>query len=158
MNRIVNFLVKHCIEKKIGNVLIGELREIKQGINHGKKNNQNFVSIPFSKFKAKLESKCDFYGINYQLVDEAYTSRTDALALDEIKKQPYGASRRVKRGLYKSSTGQLINADINGALNILRKVAGDSPIPEIVSRGLVNRPKRLFLAFESNCQPRKASS
>jgi len=113
MNRIVNFLVKHCIENKIGNVLIGELREIKQGINHGRKNNQNFVSIPFSKFKAKLESKCDFYGINYQLVDEAYTSRTDALALDEIKKQPYGASRRVKRGLYKSSTGQLINADIN---------------------------------------------
>jgi transposase len=74
------------------------------------------------------------------------------LALDEIKKQPYGKSRRVKRGLYKSITGQLINADVNGALNILRKVASDSPIQKIVSRGLVNRPKRLFLAFESNCK------
>jgi IS605 OrfB family transposase len=152
MNRTVNYIIKHCLENKIGNILIGELKEIKQGINHGKRNNQSFVSIPFGKFKGKLQSKCDYYGIKYQLVDEAYTSRTDALALDEIKKQPYGKSRRVKRGLYKSITGQLINADVNGALNILRKVASDSPIQKIVSRGLVNRPKRLFLAFESNCK------
>jgi IS605 OrfB family transposase len=155
MNRTVNYLVKHCIENKIGNLLIGELKGIKQNINHGKKNNQNFVTIPFGKFKGKLESKCNLYGIKYQLVDEAYTSKTDALALDEIKKQPYGDSRRIKRGLYKSIKGQLLNADINGAINILRKVAGDSPVNEIISRGLVNRPRRLKLAFESpklNCQ------
>jgi IS605 OrfB family transposase len=155
MNRTVNYLVKHCIENKIGNILIGELKEIKQGINHGKKNNQNFVTIPFGKFKGKLESKCNLYGIKYHLVNEAYTSKTDALALDEIKKQPYGDSRRIKRGLYKSIKGQLLNADINGAINILRKVAGDSVLEQIISRGLVNRPRRLKLAFESpklNCQ------
>jgi IS605 OrfB family transposase len=155
MNRTVNYLVKHCIQNKIGNILIGELKEIKQGINHGKQNNQNFVSIPFGKFKAKLESKCDLYGIKYHLVNESYTSKTDALALDEIIKQPYGDSRRIKRGLYKSITGQLINADINGAINILRKVAGDFPVKEIVSRGLVNRPRRIRIAFETsklNCQ------
>lgn len=151
MNRTVSYLVKHCIKNKIGNILIGELKGIKQNINHGRKNNQNFVSIPFGKFKGRLQSKCEFYGIKYQLVDEAYTSRTDALALDEIKAQPYGKTRRVKRGLYKSITGQLINADINGALNILRNVVGDSPIPEIINRGLVNRPVRLRLAYESNC-------
>jgi len=154
MNRTVNYLVKHCIENKIGNLLIGELTGIKQGINHGKKNNQNFVSIPFGKFKDKLKSKCEFHGITYQLVNEAYTSQVDALAMDNIEKQPYGKSRRVKRGLYKSSTGQLINADVNGALNILRKVVGDSPLPEIINRGLVNRPRRLKFAFESpksNC-------
>jgi IS605 OrfB family transposase len=156
MNRTVNYLVKHCIENKIGNILIGELKEIKQGINHGKKNNQNFVTIPFGKFKGKLESKCNLYGIKYHLVNEAYTSKTDALALDEIKKQPYGDSRRIKRGLYKSIKGQLLNADINGAINILRKVAGDSVIEQIISRGLVNRPRRLKFAFEPsklNCQP-----
>jgi len=154
MNRTVNYLVKHCIENKIGNVLIGELRGIKQNINHGRKNNQNFVSIPFGKFKGKLQSKCEFHGITYQLVDEAYTSQVDTLAMDTVEKQPYGKSRRVKRGLYRSSTGQLINADVNGALNILRKVVGDSPIPEIINRGLVNRPRRLKFAFESpklNC-------
>jgi IS605 OrfB family transposase len=156
MNRTVNYLVKHCIENKIGNILIGELKGIKQSINHGKKNNQNFVTIPFGKFKGKLESKCNLYGIKYHLVNEAYTSKTDALALDEIKKQPYGDSRRIKRGLYKSIKGQLLNADINGAINILRKVAGDSVIEQIISRGLVNRPRRLKFAFESpklNCQP-----
>jgi IS605 OrfB family transposase len=154
MNRVVNYLIKHCLKNNIGNVLIGELKEIKQNINHGKKNNQNFVQIPFGKFKGKLESKCNLYGIKYQLVNEAYTSQVDALALDPVEKPEYGRSRRVKRGLYKSFTGQLINADINGAINILRKVVGDSPIQEIIDRGLVNRPRRLRLAFEtpkSNC-------
>jgi len=148
MNRAVNHIIKHCISNKIGNVLIGELKGIKQGINHGKENNQSFVNLPYGKFKAKLESKCARYGIKYQLVDEAYTSRTDALAFDEIKDQPYGKSRRIKRGLYKSITGVVLNADVNGALNILRNVAGDSPAKEIISSGLVNRPKRIRLAFE----------
>ena len=148
MNRAVNHIVKHCIANKIGNVLIGELRGVKHEINHGKENNQSFVNLPYGKFKAKLESKCSMYGIKYQLVNEAYTSRTDALAFDEIKAQPYGKKRRVKRGLYKSVTGVLINADVNGALNILRNVAGNSPAKEIISSGLVNRPKRIRIAFE----------
>jgi IS605 OrfB family transposase len=150
MNRTVSYLIKHCIKNKIGNILIGELTGIKQEINHGKRNNQNFVQIPFSKFKAKLENKCNLYGIKYHLVNEAYTSQVDSLALDPIQKQEYGRKRRVKRGLYKSSTGQLINADINGAINILRKVVGDSVVKPIIDRGLVNRPIRLRLAFESN--------
>ena len=148
MNRAVNHIIKHCIANKIGNVLIGELKGIKQGINHGRAQNQSFVTLPYGKFKAKLESKCERYGIKYQLVSEAYTSRTDALAFDEIKDQPYGKSRRTKRGLYQSITGTLVNADVNGALNILRNVAGDSPAKEIISSGLVNRPKRIRIAFE----------
>ena len=107
------------------------------------------ANTPYGKFKAKLESKCQRYGFKYQLVSEAYSSRTDALAFDEIKDQPYGKTRRIKHGLYKSITGVLINADVNGALNILRNVAGDSPATEIISSGLVNRPKRIRLAFES---------
>jgi len=148
MNRAVDHIIKHCLANRIGNILIGELGGIKQNINHGRKNNQEFVQIPYGKFKAKLESKCQRFGIRYQLVDEAYTSRTDAVAFDEIKDQPYGKKRRVKRGLFKSITGTLINADVNGSLNILRNVAGDSPAKEIISRGLVNRPKRIKLAFQ----------
>lgn len=149
MNRAVHHIIKHCLENKIGNILIGELKNIKQGINHGRKSNQEFVQIPYSKFKTKLESKCQRYRIKYNLVDEAYTSRTDALAFDEIKAQPYGKKRRIKRGLFKSIIGTVINADVNGSLNILRNVAGDSPAKEIISRGLVNRPKRIKLAYQA---------
>ena len=80
MNQLVNYLVKHCLENNIGNVLIGELTGIKQEINQSKRNNQNFVQIPFGTFKCKLKSKCVFYCIKYQLVDEAYTSQVDSLA------------------------------------------------------------------------------
>lgn len=148
LNRVVNYITKTCLEKKIGNILIGKLAGIKQKINTGKRNNQNFVEIPYFLFKRKLNAKCERYGILYHDVDEAYTSRTDALAFDEIKDQPYGKSRRIKRGLYESITGTLINADVNGSLNIMRKVAGDSVVKQIIGSGLVNRPKRIRLAYE----------
>lgn len=148
MNRAVHHIVQHCLTNRIGNVCIGELAGIKQNINHGKRNNQNFVQIPYGKFKQKLASKCEFSGIGYHLVDEAYTSRTDALAGDEIRDQEYGKSRRVKRGLYQSSAGTLLNADVNGAINIMRKVAGDSVLEQILGRGRVNRPVRIRLAYE----------
>lgn len=145
LNQAVNVVVKRCIGNRIGNVVVGELRDIKQKINHGHVNDQKFVQIPYGTFKLKLRSKCEQYGIEYREVDEAYTSRTDALAFDEIKEQPYGKSRRIERGLYRSNTGVTINADVNGALNILRKVSGDSPVREIVGRGRVNRPWRIRL-------------
>lgn len=73
--------------------------------------------------------------------EESYTSKCDSLALEPIKKHDVYLGRRVKRGLFKSSVGNLINADINGAINIGRKVIGDSFVKEIVNRGLVFRPK-----------------
>ncbi|MFQ6062118.1 MAG: RNA-guided endonuclease InsQ/TnpB family protein, partial [Methanosarcinales archaeon] len=146
LNKAVNLIIKTCIEKKIGNVVIGELKNIKQGINLGKRNNQNFVQIPYRILKQKLKSKCELYGINYDEVDEAYTSKLDALAFEPIQKHNSYLGKRVKRGLFQSSTGTMINADVNGALNILRKeVSDDSLVKEIISRGLVNRPKRIRL-------------
>jgi putative transposase len=145
LNKAVSVVIKRCLDNGIGNIAVGELKGIKQEINHGRVNNQKFVQLPYGTFKLKLKSKCELYGIEYREVDEAYTSRTDALAFDEIKEQPYGKSRRIERGLYKSITGTVLNADVNGALNILRKVSGDSPAREIVGRGLVNRPWRIRL-------------
>ncbi|ADI74311.1 transposase, IS605 OrfB family [Methanohalobium evestigatum Z-7303] len=152
LNRSVDYIVKTCIDKDIGNIVIGELKEIKQEQNIGKKNNQNFQSIPYFLFKSKLQSKCDLYGINYIEEDESYTSKTDALALEPIRKHEEYMGRRIKRGLFKSSTGQLINADVNGALNILRKVVGDS-IQRITDRGLVSRPERIRVTFEPEKRP-----
>lgn len=146
MNQCVNHIVKHCLENQIGNVIIGELKEIKQEQNIGKQNNQNFQTIPFARFKQKLASKCEYHGIKYHEVDEAYTSKTDALALEPIKKHKKYLGKRPKRGIFQSSTGRLINADINGALNILRKVLGDS-LTGIIDSGEVNSPRRIRLSW-----------
>ena len=81
----------------------------------------------------------------YQLVDEAYTSQFDSLAIYPIEKFEYSRSRRIKRGLYQSSVGQLVNVDINGTINILRKIVDDSILELITDRHLVNRPTRLIL-------------
>ena len=138
MNKIVYNIVQTCIEKDIGTVLIGELKGIKQEINHGSRNNQNFVQIPFAKFKSKLASKCKMNGIEVKLVDESYTSKCDALAGESVEPHDLYSGKRIKRGLFKSRTGKVINADVNGALNILRKVSDESE--KIISSGRVYRP------------------
>jgi IS605 OrfB family transposase len=140
MNKVVYNIVQTCIEKNIGTVLIGELRGIKQEINHGSRNNQNFVQIPFARFKSKLTSKCKMNGIEVKLVDESYTSKCDSLSGESVEPHDSYLGSRVKRGLFKSGSGKVINADVNGALNILRKVSDESPVKGIISKGLVFRP------------------
>jgi len=154
MNRYVNFIINYAVKNKIGNIVCLRWDGIKQDRKAHKKDNQNFIQIPYDKFRRKLKGKCDLYGIKYHGDDsEAYTSRTDALALDTIGRQPYGKSRRIERGLYKSITGHVFNADINGAINHIRKVAGDDPARDIISSGRFNRPVRVRLAFEQVCNP-----
>lgn len=147
MNKAVSYIVNYCLEDGIGNIVVGELKGIKQNADLGKRNNQNFHYIPYGLFKQKLKAKCERYGINYIEVDEVYTSKVDAFALEPIEKRERYLGKRVKRGLFQSSTGVLINADVNGALNILRKVAGNSPVGEIAGSGLVNRPVRVRLPW-----------
>jgi IS605 OrfB family transposase len=150
MNRNVKFIIDHAINNKIGNIVCLNWKGIKNERKAKPENNQNFVQIPYNKFKLKLANKCTLYGIKYHDEDtEAYTSRTDALALDEIKDQPYGKTRRIKRGLYKSVTGHLFNADVNAAMNHIRKVAGNVPVQEIASSGRFNRPVRVRISYEN---------
>jgi transposase len=146
INRMVNFVIEHAITNKIGNIVCLSWDGVKQG----NKNNRNFVQIPFDKFRTRLESKCKLYeGMKYHGEEsEAYTSRTDALNFDTIEDHWYKDARRIERGLYSSITGHLINADINGAINQIRKVAGDVPAREIISMGRFNRPARIRLAYE----------
>ena len=148
-NRYVNFVVNHAVKHKIGNIVCLRWDGIKNKINHGKQQNQNFVQIPFDKFRVRLEAKCKLYGIKYHGEDsEAYTSRTDALAYDEIKDQPYKNGRRDGRH-YHSITGVTFSSDINGSMNQIRKVAGDSPVKEIAAYGRFNRPVRIHSSFET---------
>ncbi len=145
LNKYVNYIIKYCIKNKIGNIVIGELQNIKQEQNHGKINNQNFQTIPYGIFKRKLKGKCERYGIIYTEVDESYTSKCDSLSFEDIKKHEKYSGKRIHRGLFKSSIGKVINADVNGALNILRKVSDDSVAKRIISSGFVYNPKRIYV-------------
>jgi len=114
MNQAVNYIVKFCLENRIGDIVIGELKDIKQNTNLGHINNQNFQYIPYGLFKQKLKAKCEYYGINYIEVDEAYTSQTCSVCGDVNK------NNRKHRGLYVCrKCGNILNADVNGGLNIV---------------------------------------
>jgi putative transposase len=135
------------VAKQIGTLVIGKNAQWKTEINLGKQTNQNFVSIPHARLIEMLEYKARLVAIKVILQEESYTSKSNFLNLDPIP--VYGqtgndvifSGKRIKRGLYKTSVGQLINSDVNGAYNILRKA-----IPNAFSNGIgscVVQPRRV---------------
>lgn len=143
IHNVSSYIVNYCIENKISNIIIGKNKNWKQEVNIGRRNNQNFVSIPHSIFIFKLQYKAQRHNINVILNEESYTSKCDALAIEDIKKKDEYFGKRIKRGLFKSRYG-LINADVNGSLNILRKVIGNDFI-SLLNRGLVMNPKVVLI-------------
>ena len=139
LHNVSKHVINYCINNNISNIVIGYNKDWKQEVNTGKKNNQNFVSIPFNTFINQLKYKAEQVGINIILNEESYTSKCDALSLEDLKYKKEYFGKRVKRGLYKSRTNEIINADINGSLNILRKVIGNDFI-SLLNRGLVKNP------------------
>ncbi len=124
-HQMSRFLINYCIVKNIGTVIVGYNEHWKDSTDMGKISNQNFTSIPHKQFLNFLKYKCELVGIIFKSKNEAYTSKCDGLSLESVKKHTKYSGKRVCRGLFQSSIGKLINADINGALNILRKVIGD---------------------------------
>lgn len=128
-------MIDYCLENDIGTIVIGENKEWKQEAKIGKRNTQNFVQIPFEKLKSNIEYRAKRHGIVVIKRDEAYSSKADYLSKDYMpEKYEKGfkgkySGRRVMRGMYKSGTGEKINADCNGAANILRKEFPDVVIP-----------------------------
>ena len=111
--------------RDVSKVIIGNNSGWKNGINLGKRNNQNFVNIPYTKFINQLTYKCQLLGITVIVREESYTSKASFLDYDEIPNYKEGAKykfsgKRIKRGLYRSTTRK-INADVNGAYNIMVK-------------------------------------
>ena len=143
MHKISKYIVNFCVSNNIGRIIIGLNKEWKQEINIGRRNNQHFVSIPHSKLIDKIMYKAKLLGIEVVTHEESYTSKIDHLAFEEMKYQDNYLGKRKRRGLFQSSIGKLINADINGAIGIARKVVGDSCINTIVSSGLAFNPIRL---------------
>ncbi len=125
--QISSYLVCYAYENKIGTIVLGKNDNWKQNINIGKVNNQNFTFISHAKLIEKIKYKAELLGINVIIVEESYTSKASFLDKDKIP--VYGtddskvkfSGKRVKRGLYKTKKDILINADVNGASNIIRK-------------------------------------
>lgn len=143
IHKISRYIVNHCIDNNIGSLVVGLNRGWKNGINLGKITNQKFVEIPFSKLIDKISYKCKLVGISFQTNEESYTSKVDHLAFEKLCKHDVYLGKRKKRGLFQSSIGKLINADINGAIGIGRKVFGDSYISGIIDSGLAFNPVRV---------------
>ena len=148
-HKISRKIVDLLIDSKITKLVVGYNKGWKTGVNMGKKNNQKFTQIPFARLVSYLEYKCELAGIEIVIHEESYTSKCDSLAFEKIGKHENYLGKRKNRGLFQSSVGKLINADVNGALNIMRKVVGDSceSIRRIIDRGLLFNPVRITNVF-----------
>ena len=118
LHKISTKIADICLEHKISTLIVGWNDGIKQNSNMGKVNNQKFVQIPFYKFRKMLEYKCQLRGIKYIEVKESYTSKCSYFDREPIKKRKVYAGKRIFRGLFKTNTGQIVNADVNAAYNI----------------------------------------
>lgn len=143
IHKISRYIVNHCIDNNIGSLVVGLNKGWKNGVNLGKRINQKFVEIPFSKLVEKISYKCKLVGIDFQVHEESYTSKVDHLAFEKLGKHDVYLGKRKKRGLFQSSIGKLINADINGTIGIGRKVFGDSYVSRIIGSGLAFNPVRV---------------
>ena len=145
------YIVEYCKANDIGNLVLGHNRDMARNSKLGRKNNQNFVNIPLGKIEKSLKYMCKEAGVNFHLQEESYTSKASFFDRDDLpvyeknKTNKYIFSgKRIKRGLYKTNTGNLLNADINAALNILNKSKVVS-LEALYLRGAVDTPQRIRL-------------
>ncbi|MFX0122523.1 MAG: RNA-guided endonuclease InsQ/TnpB family protein [Candidatus Hodarchaeota archaeon] len=114
-------IIEYCVLKDIGTVVIGYNPDWKQNCHLGKRNTQNFITIPYYKLIKQLEYKAKEQGITVIIQEENYSSKCSFLDNEPIEHHNKYLGRRITRGLFKSHEGTIINADVNGAYNILKK-------------------------------------
>ena len=143
-------LVDYCVAGDIGTIVMGMNEHFKREVRLGKPAKQNFMTIPYASFAAYMEYKCEAAGIRLVVTEESYTSKAsfpdrDVMPVygDKNVEQEY-SGRRIKRGLYQSQSGMIINADCNGSGNIIRKVFPDAFCRG--DRGVVDTPVVLSIA------------
>lgn len=135
VSKVCKHFTNWCVENRIDTIIVGSNKQWKTEIKLGKVTNQNFMQIPFSLVKFNLKYRCERLGINYIETEESYTSKASYLDKDEIPVYKENdnthykfSGRRIKRGLYKTKDGIIINADLNGSANIMKKVFDDVEI------------------------------
>lgn len=152
MNKAARIVIDYCIAHDIGTLICGYNETFQRGSDIGKRNNQNFVNIPFGRLRDKLSYLCELNGITFIKQEESYTSKASFWDRDEIpaynadNPKSYAFSgRRIHRGMYRTADGNLLNADVNGALNIMRK-SKVVDLTVLYSRGGVDTPVRIRVA------------
>ena len=156
INKAARIVINHCLENNIGTIIFGWNKGNKNEIELGKKNNSEFVPIPTARLKDRIAGLCEQYSIQFIETEESYTSKASFLDGDYLPK--YGekpddwkpSGRRQERGLYRTANNWYINADANGAANIIRKVVMSlSSLRSIslkqVSRAILTSPQRIKL-------------
>ena len=143
IHKISKNIVELALTMDCNTIVIGDFSGIKQE-NHTK----SFVQIPQQELVNKIKYKAELAGLKVIMVNESYTSGCSAIDLEEINKANYNKSRRIERGLFRTNAGILINADVNGALNILRKYIKGIPKAVQTARdnGRLDSPLRIRIA------------
>lgn len=148
LHKTSRYIVNLALERKVKIIAIGRNPLWKQEVNLGKRNNQNFVNIPYYKLIKMIIYKAEEYGMNIICQNESYTSKCSFLDNEELCFHEEYIGKRIYRGLFRSSNGTLINADVNSAYNIIRKVDPTFSFKEtmkgVAVSGLV--PKRLSVS------------
>lgn len=152
MNKAACKVIDYCIANDIGTLIVGYNETFQRNSNIGKQNNQNFVNIPYGLLRSKLEYLCELNDIIFVKQEESYTSKASFWDKDDLPvyntdnptEYPF-SGKRVHRGLYKTANGKTFNADINGALNIMRK-SSVVDMNILYGRGEVDTPVRIRIA------------
>lgn len=131
IHKTSKWIISFCEQHHIGHLIIGKNDGWKQKSKMSKKVNQHFIGTPFEMLIGQLIYKAEDVGIIVELTEESYTSKIDHLANEPFGHKDNYLGKRVHRGWFKSSTGKAINADVNGAIGIMRKVVGDSLVTKI---------------------------
>lgn len=126
MHKASKMIVDYCVSNKISKIIIGKNKDWKKQINIGKINNQNFVSIPFNSLIYKIQYKTERYGIKVIVREESYTSKASFIDNDNIPDKYTENEKFIFVGKrngrnYRTQKGNVVNADLNGAANIIRK-------------------------------------
>ena len=144
MHKVSKIVIEYAKENKCGVIVIGDIKEIKQGMDY----NKDFVQVPIQQVVDKIKYKAKLEGIKVKEISERYTSGISAIDEEEIIRENYNKKRRINRGIFVTEKGKKINADINGSLNILRKyIKRNSPNQEIaMDNGREQRPLKKRVA------------
>lgn len=152
MNKAARKVIDYCIANDIGTLVVGYNETFQRCSNIGKKNNQNFVNIPYGQLRSKLEYLCKLNSIAFVKQEESYTSKASFWDKDAIPiynadnpKEYQFSGNRIHRGLYRTAGGKIFNADVNGALNIMHK-SNVVDLKILYGRGEVDTPVRIRIA------------
>ena len=152
MNKTARKIIDYCLDNDIGTIVVGYNETFQKDVKLGKRNNQTFLNIPYGKLRDKFEYQCKLHDINFVKQEESYTSKAsffdkDVMPIynDDNPKEYKFSGKRIKRGLYQTKDGKLLNADVNGALNILNK-SKVVDLSVLYHRGEVDTPVRIRIA------------